>query len=87
MPTRPWRDTLVRLLHHRLFVTGLVLFGIVLLAGLAAPWIAGADPARIAMRARFRPPSFDYPFGTDNLGRSLWSRVLWGGQLSVVIGG
>ncbi len=85
-PFRPWRDTLVRLMHHRLFVTGLVLFSVVLVAGLAAPWAAGVDPARIAMRARFRPPSLDFPFGTDNLGRSLWSRVLWGAQLSMIIG-
>ena len=85
-PSRPWRDTLVRLLHHRLFLTGLVLFSIVLLAGLAAPWAAGADPSKIAMRFRFRPPSWQFPFGTDNFGRSLWSRVLWGAQLSMIIG-
>ena len=85
-PSRPWRDTLVRLFRHRLFLTGLVLFSVVLLAGLAAPWAAGVDPSKIAMRARFRPPSLEYPFGTDNLGRSLWSRVLWGAQLSMIIG-
>ena len=85
-PSRPWRDTMGRLFRHRLFVTGLVLFSVVLVAGLAAPWAAGADPARIAMRFRFRPPSMDFPFGTDNLGRSLWSRVLWGAQLSMIIG-
>lgn len=85
-PARPFRDTLGRLLRHRLFLTGLLLFSVVLLAAVLAPWAAGADPARIAMRARFRPPSPDFPFGTDNLGRSLWSRVLWGAQLSVMIG-
>jgi len=85
-PARPLRDTLWRLLRHRLFLTGLLLFGVVLLAAIAAPWAAGTDPARIAMRARFRPPSADFPFGTDNLGRSLWSRVLWGARLSVIIG-
>ena len=85
-PSRPWRDTLVRLFRHRLFLTGLALFSLVLLAGLAAPWAAGVDPSKIAMRARFRPPSLEYPFGTDNLGRSLWSRVLWGAQLSMIIG-
>ncbi len=86
IPSRPWRDTAVRLLRHRLFLTGLALFGIVLVAGLAAPWAAGVDPAKIAMRARFRPPSLEHWFGTDNLGRSLWSRTLWGAQLSMIIG-
>ena len=85
-PARPFRDTVWRLLHHRLFLTGLVLSAIVLLAAVAAPWAAGVDPARIAMRTRFRPPSPDHLFGTDNLGRSLWSRVLWGARLSVIIG-
>ena len=56
-PARPFRDTLWRLLRHRLFLTGLVLSSIVLLAAVAAHWAAGVDPARIAMRARFRPPS------------------------------
>lgn len=83
---RQWRTTLRKLLRHRLFLTGLVLFSIILIAGLAAPWAAGSDPTRLAMRARFRPPSLDYPFGTDNLGRSLWSRTLWGARLSMIIG-
>ena len=83
---RQWRITVRKLLRHRLFVTGLILFSVILLAGLAAPWAAGSDPTKLAMRARFRPPSFDYPFGTDNLGRSLWSRTLWGARLSMIIG-
>ena len=78
--------TLRRLLHHRLFVTGLVLFGIVALAALLAPWIAPMDPNRLAMRFRFLPPSAEHLFGTDNFGRSLWSRVIWGARLSMVIG-
>ncbi len=83
---RPWRDTAVRLLHHKLFVSGLVLFSVVLAAGLAAPWAAGVDPTKIGMRVKFQPPSANYLFGTDNLGRSLWSRTLWGAQLSMIIG-
>jgi peptide/nickel transport system permease protein len=39
------------------------------------------------MRNKFRPPGDNYVFGTDNLGRSLWSRVVWGAQLSFYIGG
>src|ERR1700722_11656452 len=75
-----------RLLHHRMFITGLILFGIVALAALLAPWIAPVDPNRLAMRFRFLPPSLDHLFGTDNFGRSLWSRVIWGARLSMVIG-
>jgi peptide/nickel transport system permease protein len=82
----PTMQTVVRLLHHRMFVTGLVLFGIVLLAAVLAPWIAGVDPNRLAMRQKFQPPSAAHWFGTDNFGRSLWSRVIWGAQLSVMMG-
>jgi peptide/nickel transport system permease protein len=79
-------QTLARLLHHRMFVTGLILFGVIVLAAVLAPWIAGSDPNHLAMRQRFQPPSADHWFGTDNFGRSLWSRVIWGAQLSMLMG-
>jgi peptide/nickel transport system permease protein len=68
------------------FLFGLGLFGIVLLAAALAPWIAPVDPTKLAMRFKFRPPGTEFAFGTDNFGRSLWSRVIWGAQLSVIIG-
>jgi peptide/nickel transport system permease protein len=89
-PRRPARPAVVllrRLLHHRLFVLGCALFGIVLVIAILAPLIAPTDPNKLAMRFRFRPPSRDFLFGTDNFGRSLWSRVVWGARLSMLIGG
>ncbi len=83
---RPFMMTLGRLLRHRLFVTGLCLFGIIVLAAVFAPLIAPEDPNRLAMRFKFLPPSAEHPFGTDNFGRSQWSRVLYGAQLSIVMG-
>jgi peptide/nickel transport system permease protein len=84
--THPAWITLRRLLHHRLFVLGLALFAIIALAALLAPWIAPVDPNKLAMRYKFRPPGADFLFGTDNFGRSLWSRVIWGARLSMLIG-
>jgi peptide/nickel transport system permease protein len=83
----PFWVTLSRLLHHRLFLTGLVLF--LIIAGIAAlaPWITTADPNRLSMRNKFLSPGGDWVFGTDSFGRSLWSRTVWGAQLSMVIGG
>jgi len=75
-----------RLLRHRLFVSGLVLFGIILIAAVFAPYLAPTDPDKLAMRFKFLPPGADHPFGTDNFGRSLWSRVIWGARLSVLMG-
>jgi len=86
MADSPGRATLRRLLRHRLFLTGLVLFGIILAFAAFAPWITTADPIKLGMRTKFRPPGSDFIFGTDNLGRSLWSRMVWGARLSVEIG-
>src|SRR5580698_10954503 len=82
----PFWTTWRRLFHHRLFVTGLCLFGVILLAAALAPIIAPVDPTKLAMRYKFHSPDADFVFGTDNFGRSLWSRVIWGAQLSVYIG-
>jgi peptide/nickel transport system permease protein len=80
------RSTLRRLFRHRLFVTGLVLFMLVLALAALAPVITTADPNKLGIRTKFRPPSGEFVFGTDNLGRSLWSRSVWGARLSVEIG-
>lgn len=82
----PARAALRRLFRHRLFVTGLFLFVIVAGIGAAAPWITDIDPQRLSMRNKFLSPSETWIFGTDNFGRSLWSRVVWGAQLSMIIG-
>jgi peptide/nickel transport system permease protein len=82
-----WRGPTARkLLRNRAFVTGAALFGIVAVLSLAAPLVAPGDPNRMAIRFRFRPPSLEFPFGTDNLGRDMLSRVLYGGRLSLEIG-
>lgn len=82
----PARATMKRLLRHRLFMTGLVLFLIIATAAILAPWITDVDPNRLSMRNKFKPPGEGWVFGTDSFGRSLWSRVVWGAQLSMMIG-
>jgi len=80
------RDTLRRLLRHPSFRTGLGLFAIIVAAAAFVPLISPADPNKLAMRARFLPPSWEYLFGTDNFGRSQLARVVYGAQLSLMIG-
>jgi len=82
----PARATIKRLLRHRLFMTGLVLFLIIAITAILAPWITDVDPNRLSMRYKFKPPGEGWVFGTDSFGRSLWSRVVWGAQLSMLIG-
>jgi peptide/nickel transport system permease protein len=75
-----------RLLRHKLFVSGSILFGIVLIAAVFADLLIVADPNDMSFRNKFKPPGSDWLFGTDNFGRSQWSRVLKGAQLSLAIG-
>jgi peptide/nickel transport system permease protein len=77
-----WR----RLLRHRLFVTGAILFGLVLSMALFADLLATAAPERMNVRARFRTPEWQFLLGTDNYGRDIWSRLLYGARLSLGIG-
>lgn len=79
-------DVLRRLWRHRSFRIGLGLFAIVVVAAAFAPWISPTSPNKLAMRARFLPPGWDHPFGTDNFGRSQLARVVYGAQLSLMIG-
>jgi peptide/nickel transport system permease protein len=62
----------------------LVLFSWIVLA-LGAPWIAPKDPLEISLVGRV-PPSLEHPFGTDRLGRDIFSRVLFGARISLLIG-
>ncbi len=78
--------TFRRLLRHRAFVIGAVLLGAMVLMALLAPWLGTGDPNKMAVRMRFQPPSMDHLLGTDNLGRSMLSRVVFGAQLSLMIG-
>jgi peptide/nickel transport system permease protein len=55
-------------------------------AAVAAPWLGVAPPDRIEMSQRLRPPSALHPFGTDNLGRDVLSRVVHSGRVSLPIG-
>lgn len=80
--TSLWR----RLLGHRLFITGAILFGLVLAMALFADLLATAAPEKMNVRARFRTPQWAFLLGTDNYGRDIWSRLLYGSRLSLSIG-
>lgn len=65
---------------------GAVIFALFLLCGLFADFIAPYGYNQISPINRLKPPSWQFPFGTDNLGRDVLSRCLYGAQLSVIIG-
>jgi len=62
------------------------LLALMALLSVAAPWLGTIDPRAISTASRLRPPSAEHWFGTDMLGRDLYSRVLYGGRISLTIG-
>jgi peptide/nickel transport system permease protein len=75
-----------RLAAHRSFRIGLVLVTILVLCAIIGPMLTGIDPTAMSIRSRFKPPSARFPFGTDQYGRDILTRVLHGGRLSLSIG-
>jgi peptide/nickel transport system permease protein len=57
-----------------------------LLLALFSPWIATHDPIRVNPTARLKPPSAEHWFGTDQLGRDVFSRVIYGSRVSLLVG-
>ncbi len=81
-----------RLRRDRAGLVGLALFVLLVLTALFAPWIAPHDPLAQNLRASKLPPawqdggSWDHPLGTDNLGRDIFSRVVYGSRVSLTVG-
>lgn len=65
---------------------GLVILIVILLVAVFAPLIAGADPLAIDPVNKFKPPSIEFPFGTDNVGRSIFARIVYGARLTLGVG-
>ncbi|WP_420865468.1 ABC transporter permease [Methylobacterium indicum] len=75
-----------RLFRRKLvLVAALVLLAIVVVA-LAAPWVSPFDPGAMRVVRRLRPPSPEHWLGTDELGRDVFSRVVYGARASLGIG-
>jgi peptide/nickel transport system permease protein len=75
-----------RLLRHRSFRIGFAIVLVLTLAAVFAPWLTEFDPTAMRARIRFRPPQATYLFGTDNFGRDVFTRCLFGARLSLTIG-
>jgi peptide/nickel transport system permease protein len=65
---------------------GLVVFAIVLALTVLAPIVAPQDPTAMQVFSAFKPPSMSHLFGTDNFGRDMLSRTLYGGRPALSIG-
>jgi peptide/nickel transport system permease protein len=79
-----------RLARSPLIIVGGVLLVVVMVASAAAPWLAPTDPVKPSFSQRLTPPRAlggvsMHPLGTDNLGRDILSRLLYGGRVSLVL--
>jgi peptide/nickel transport system permease protein len=77
-----WRAGIPSLLQYRNLMLGASIVLVLLLAGLLAPLLAPYDPYAQDLSITFHPPSFAHLFGTDEYGRDMFSRVLYGARLS-----
>jgi len=75
-----------RLFTRRVVVAGAVILVVMALAALAAPWIAPYDPMSLKVLDRLQSPRATHWFGTDELGRDVFSRVVFGARYSLMIG-
>jgi peptide/nickel transport system permease protein len=72
--------------HNPLAATGVLLVVVFVLCAIFAPLLAPRDPARINLPARLDPPSFSRWCGTDELGRDICSRLIYGARISMLVG-
>ncbi len=78
---------IIRLFKEKpLGAAGAIIFLVFLFCGIFADFLAPYGMNQISPLNRLKPPSWQHPFGTDNLGRDMFSRCLYGAQLSVIIG-
>lgn len=75
-----------KILQNPLALTGLCLITVILALALLAPWLAPYDPDAIHVKQILLAPSTQHWMGTDGLGRDVWSRMLYGGRVSLLVG-
>lgn len=87
---KPEKSNLARALYlfrrNKIALAGLIIILIFLLVALAAPWLVPYDPVKVDLGQQFTPPGPEHPFGTDNLGRDILSRVIAGARVSLWVG-
>lgn len=75
-----------RFLKNRMAVAGSIIVISLSVISLLAPWLSPYDPGEINLKLVLAPPSHSHPLGTDQLGRDVLSRMLWGAKISLKVG-
>ncbi|MGN6697795.1 MAG: oligopeptide ABC transporter permease [Thermomicrobiales bacterium] len=82
----PWRRTLRRFLSHRLAVLGALVLLLLALGAVCAPAIARTPPNAVNLLAIAKPPNAQHWLGTDQVGRDVFTRILYGARISLTVG-
>ncbi len=82
----PWREAWRRFRRHRLAYWSLWLLALIVLVVLIGPFLYPVGINEIDLKARLAAPSLAHPLGTDDLGRDLLARMLYGGRISLAVG-
>lgn len=82
----PWAEAWRRFKRHRLAYWSLWILGLLVLAVLFGPLVYKVGINDVDFKARLAGPSLQHPFGTDDLGRDLLARMLYGGRISLAVG-
>ena len=84
--TKLTNRTLRKLTSNKLAVAGAVLFLVICVLCFGAPLFTKFDPMAFDLRAKMAAPSAEHILGTDQMGRDIWSRILYGGRISIIVG-
>jgi len=80
------RHILYLIRRSPLSILGITLFSVFLLLAILAPYIVPYDPFKINLSGAFQRPNIEHLFGTDEMGRDILSRILWGCRISLRVG-
>jgi peptide/nickel transport system permease protein len=81
-----WLRLKSALRRHPTAIVGAAVLALMIVVALAAPWLGTVDPEAVSPIKRLKQPSAEWWFGTDMLGRDVYSRVVYGARVSLAVG-
>jgi peptide/nickel transport system permease protein len=81
-----WSDAWRQFRRHKLALTGMIILAILTVSTLVGPFVWTHDMSAIDFSQSLKEPSLKHPMGTDDLGRDIFARILWGGRISLAVG-
>ncbi len=85
-PVSPAQETWRRFRRHRLAMASSVVLGLLILGVVIGPWLWPVAINEIDFAAQLQTPSWNHPFGTDDLGQDILARMIYGGRISLAVG-